>query len=221
MNKKNIIIVGGSYCFNKELWPTQVAENLNLNLIHFGLSGSHWWSIRHFLNTLTDNQINNSEVIVCCHPYSNTRLALEYKTYKLLKNKEPPEFLEAKRLYFKHIFNLEYSDWTEICWFKEFSEKFSKLKIINLHSSDTIKNKQYLGGMNVLPSLTSISNNEMDNGHSDGFYDIRPNHLSIQNNKILGELIIGCILNYKKNTVYLDTSRFNLATTKYFKKDMF
>jgi hypothetical protein len=221
MDKKNIIIVGDSFCGKVELWPTQVAESLNLNLIHCGLKGSHWWSIRHFLNTLTDNQINDSEVIVCCHPYSKSRLPLEYKKYKLLKNKEPSEFSESKRLYFKHIFNLEYSDWTEICWFKEFSEKFSKLKIINLHSWDTIKNKQYLAGMNVLPSLASISNNEMDNGNSAGFHDTRSNHLSIQNNKILGELITECILNYKNDTVYLDTSRFNLITTKYFNKDMF
>jgi hypothetical protein len=220
MNKKNIIIVGGSFCVDKELWPTQVAENLNLNLIHCGLRRSHWWNIRHFLNTLTDEQINNSEVIICCHTYS-TSIPLEYKKYTLLKNKEPPEFLEAKRLYLKHIFNLDFCEWTEMCWFKEFSEKFSKLKIVNLHPFNITKNKQYAAGMNIFPSLTSISCNELDDPESLGIKDVRPNHLSIKNNNVLGELITECILNYKKGDIYLDTSKFNLRTTKYFKKDMF
>jgi hypothetical protein len=142
--KKNIIIVGGSYCKLKESWPLQVANNLGLNLIHFSLSACHWWNIRHFLISLSEQEKNASEVIIYCHPNSINKLPLENRMFNLLKKNPPKEFLKAKELYDKHFNNIEFNEWAEIQWYKEFSDMFKNIKIINLHGLGTTKNRQYL-----------------------------------------------------------------------------
>jgi hypothetical protein len=215
----NIIIIGDSFCANKNLWPKIVADNLNLNLIHFGKGGCHWWSYKKFLDNLNDDEIKNTQIIICCHtwtgriPEKNNKLNLIDHANLNTKN----EIDLAIDLYFKQIYNDEYAAWAEIKWFEEFSKKFSHAKIINLHCFPwSINHKSYLKGMNVLPSLASISLNDKGAENFELFQDNRPNHLSIENNKILGEEIINLISNYEEKDVILDTSKFNLLMTKWF-----
>jgi len=216
MFKKNIIIVGCSFSRNKEGWPSMVANNLNLRLIHFGIGGTHWWTIKQFLDNLSQKQIENSEAIVCCHTL-NRRPALDCKEQILYQTTKPPEWLEAKKLYHKYLHSQNFQEWVEPFWFKEFSEKFSKLKIINLHCFDnSIKNKMHLRGTNVLPSLFSISCNEIDNAEAVMDNDERKNHFSDENNIVLANAITEYILNYQEADVILDISKFNLLTTGWF-----
>ena len=217
--QNNIIIVGDSFCANKDLWPKQVADYLNLNLIHFGKGGCHWWSYKKFIDDLNENIKDKTEVIVFCHTWTG-RLPtnnLKLHSYNTSNLDTKDEYQQAVNLYFKHIHEQDYAQWAETKWFQEISHLFKNSKIINLFCFPwTINNQTSLKGMNVSPSLAAISLNEINASKFDLFYDNRKNHFSSENNKILGEILIDLIDSYEEKNVMMDTSKFNLLTKKWF-----
>ena len=136
--KKNIIVVGDSYCsdgFNSIAWPVKLANILNLNLVCHGDSSAHWWSSKIFLDGLSKDIKDNTEVIVFCNTYTHrvptddTSLnRVNFHNIEIANNKE-----SAINLYYKFVHNHGYNEYAEQCWFKDITSEWSHIKLINLH----------------------------------------------------------------------------------------
>jgi hypothetical protein len=222
---KNIIIVGDSYCndsHNKTAWPVTLARILNLNLICHGDSSAHWWSSKVFLDSLPKEIKDNTEVIVFCNTYTHRVPTDNTSLNRVDLNSTDTESKDfAVKLYYKFIHNYGYSDYVEKSWFKDMKTDWSHVKLINLHCFPwSIKNKNFLGGVSVTPSLTAISLNEINSPTMNLVGDTRPNHFNQHNNIELAEQLANIINNYTIGDVKFDVSKFEQLTDKWFDWDI-
>jgi hypothetical protein len=225
--KKNIIVVGDSYASSKNGYPQELANLLNLNLICFGEPSAHWWTVKLFLDSLSDEVKNNTEVIVFCHTYTHRVPSDDTELNRAnIDNADRLEHASitkdsAVNLYFKFVHNMGYSEYVEQCWFKDITETWSHIKLINLHCFPwSLKNKNFLGGVSVTPSLTAISLNEIGAQTYDLRNDSRPNHLSHNSNIILAQQLAEIINNYTVGDAQLDVTKFEQLTTRWFEWDI-
>lgn len=218
---KNIIIIGDSFCSTKndDGWPRWLAEELGLELYCHGIGGQHWWGAKKFLDH-RECDMHDNEVIVFVHTVPN-RLPNTNEELCKINFSDPDtstELGQAVGLYFKHIFDDEFLVWAQDRWFEEISTRYINKKMVHLHSfSFTQDRRHLLRGMNVVPSLTSISLNELKDGNKiESLYnDQRRNHLSDFNNRELARQLADAINNYHHGDMQLDLSKFDLATSKY------
>ena len=215
---KNLIVLGDSFSANAQGWPSIMAEQLNLHLICYGEGGQSWWAAKHFLNSLSSNDITNSEIIIFAHtntdriPTSNKKIGLIDHSRLNTKN----EIESAVGLYFKYIHDYEFLHWAHKKWFEEISTSWSHVKIVNLHSFPwTWNDRVALSGVNVWPSLASISLNEINAKEFSLIHDNRFNHMNTHNNQELANQLVKIVNNYTPGDVNLDLSKFQQLTDKW------
>jgi hypothetical protein len=205
---KDIVIAGDSFCAQSHTWPKFLADKLGLNLVCYGRGGEHWWGVKKFLDTVDKS---NVEVIVIVHTFGQ-RIPTEQV---IASTKEREQAIE---LYYKHIHNEEFLTWAELAWHKQIEQDWGEYKLINLHSFPWTIDKP-LAGINVTPSLGSISLNEVD--AQDGIIDERilapgkhrTNHLNLDNNYALADELTRIIQNNSNQE--LDLTKFQQQTTRW------
>jgi hypothetical protein len=191
---KNIIVVGDSFCASQEVWPAMLANHLGLNLVGQGIGGASWWPSRHFLMSLPQEIIDATEVMVFAHTESTRIPTMDSAAVnKVIRGGIPKtEIDNAVHLYYKHILDLDFSNWAQQQWFNEINQRWGHKKICHLHcfpwSFDNQQLSDHNTGLVVQPNLTAISLNEISANVSDHlFNDNRPNHFNIHNNTMLAQ----------------------------------
>jgi hypothetical protein len=130
------------------------------------------------------------------------------------------EIEQAVHYYFKHIYDYEVHAWAQDMWFKEINEAWKNCKVIHVFgfTPDADNINILTNGACVLPTLMSISLNEVDAKEFNVVNDKRLNHLNEYNNGILAEQLFEFVKNYKQGKMNLDTSKFKLLTTRWFEE---
>jgi len=217
---KNLVVVGDSFCMDRKAWPELLADLLNLRLISRGVGGEHWWGSRKFLKTLSEEVLNNTDVIVFTHTFGGRIPTDDSELGKIdIHNiNESDEKQLAIKLYYKYIHSSSFLNWAQTSWFKEISETYKDIKTIHLHGFPwTISSIEHLTGVNVLPNLTAISLNEIDaTDLSILANETRSNHLNDHNNRILAQQLHDAIVNYTPGRFNLDISQFEQKTNRWF-----
>jgi hypothetical protein len=214
---KNIIVIGDSFCACNG-WPNILANKLNLKLIQHGFSGHGWWIVRKTLKQLPAEVKENCEVIVFVHTSSARFLSsFDHLTNTNWRNPST-EIGTAAHLYFKYIYDNEFHSWAQNMWFSEINKDWKNQKVIHLFGFDPDDDNIniLINGVCILPTLMSISLNEVDS--EDIANDSRLNHLNKYNNEILAEQLFEFVKNYKQGKMNLDTSKFKLLTTRWFEE---
>ena len=209
---KNLVISGDSFCSDSVGWPGMLAQQLNLNLICNGFSGHHWWQIRKSLI----EQVNaDTDLIIICQTDTSRIPVSEYNTeYSLLPQTKKEQLANDYRVY---IENAEYSEWAQLKWFEEIEQLWPHIKKCHLHCFPwTIKFKDSLKGMQVLPNLAAMSLNEINAQDFKLINDTRANHFSWNNNRVIGRQLAAMLQNYSEREERFDIAEFNLPTTKWF-----
>jgi len=214
--KKNLIVVGDSFCASNDGWPQQLADTLGLNLICYGRGGESWWAVRKFLATLTADQINATQTIVFVHtnaeriPTDNSKLVtFDYQNPNLKDQEEL-----AVHLYYKHVFNPEFMFWAQQQWFAEIEQQWKNKQVLHLHSFPWTTQHKF-SATTVLPSLCALSLNELGAETFSLINDVRPNHLNRYNNGILAHQLSEIIASNTVGTVTLKVEEFQQATTRW------
>ena len=219
---KNIIIVGDSFCVNSKGWPEHLAKLLNLKLINYGLGGGAWWSVNRFLLTLTQEQIDNSEIIIFVHTNAERipTTVEEINCINLLDLNLNNELERAVSLHYKYIHDSDFLCWAQSKWFEEINDRWSNIKVIHLHSfpDSLIQRGHLLRGMQIIPSLSTISLDEIAAKDNILIGDMRINHLNTYNNTELAQQLFQLIGNYQVGKVSLDISKFNLLSNHWTQK---
>lgn len=212
---KNIIVVGDSFTANPAGWPGQLATMLNLNLISYGVGGEHWWGVKQFLDSIS---MENTEAIVFAHTFGN-RIPTgnkELGKHDFFNLDATDEEQLAVKLYYKYIQNDQFMDWAQCRWFEQISKTWSGTKLVNLHCFPWTWDKRYhLGGINISPSLSAISLNEIDTKEFDLINDGRSNHFNDFNNTELARQLSIIIAEYKIGEIQLDITKFRQLTTRW------
>lgn len=216
---KYIIIVGDSFTTDANGWPGHLAKLLKLKLVCYGEGGQHWWGISNFLKKLDQQIIDNTEVILFAHTYAERIPSADPKISKIdpYDTSKKDEMSLAVQLYYKYILDLDFMKWAQTKWFDDITEKWQHIKLVNLHCFPLSLNLPKLpGGINVKPSLASISLNEIDADRGGGLTnDTRPNHFNDFNNLELARQLAKMIINYKPSVQYFDLTEFDLKTRKW------
>ena len=215
---KNIIVVGDSFCASADGWPNILAQRLNLTLINHGQGGQSWWNVRNFLNTIDEETLTNTEVMVFVHTNAERILTSNSQIGFVDHSAEPKtEIDKSIQLYYKYIHEPEFLNWAQQQWFLEINQRWSHKKIVHLHSFPwSLDYGKSLSGIKISTNLCSISLNELGADNLELFNDTRPNHLNNQNNNELAYQLSNLIQNYIQQTVQLDTDAFDLKITRWF-----
>lgn len=211
---KNLIVVGDSFSSYSEGWPRILANELNLNLICYGVGGQPWWNARNFIINLSHSIIDNTDVIVFAHTNANRIPTLNEDIGKVDHSKKAETEIEKSiQLYYKYIHDQSFTDWAQEQWFREISRTWSNKKLCHLHCFPwTVKYSNILQGINITTNLTAISLNELGTTEFNLFNDCRSNHFDQHNNEQLGLQLSKHIKNYGNKIVKLDVSKFNQRT---------
>ena len=214
---KNLIVVGDSYCSYSEGWPRMLANKLNLNLVCHGAGGQPWWDARNFITKLEPTVINDAEFIVFAHTNAE-RLPTTNKKIGIIDHSKDPstEIETAIHLYYKYIHEQEFISWAQQQWFIEISRLWGHKKLCHLHCFPwSVEYSNLLTGLNVTTNLTALSLNEVGATHFRLFADNRGNHFNPHNNQQLGLQIADLLKNYADQSVELDVSKFDQATSRW------
>ena len=195
---KNIIVVGDSFCASADGWPNILAQRLNLTLINHGQGGQSWWNVRNFLNTIDEETLTNTEVMVFVHTNAERILTSNSQIGFVDHSAEPKtEIDKSIQLYYKYIHEPEFLNWAQQQWFLEINQRWSHKKIVHLHSFPwSLDYGKSLSGIKISTNLCSISLNELGADNLELFNDTRPNHLNNQNNNELAYQLSNLIQNY-------------------------
>lgn len=216
----NIIIVGDSFC-ERPGWGETLADLLGYNLVRRGFGGHSWWTVRSLLmHDITEKIFKQTEYIIFCHTIESRLLKPDNDIAHVNPNDttDKREIAQAVRLYYKYIYDETVAHWAQEQWFREISRTYyGKYKLIHLHGFPWTWEKRYLlNGMNVGPSLASISLNEIGaDSESQLAFCGRNNHLNEVNNIALGKELFRLISNYTEEDVYLDLNQFEQKTDKW------
>jgi hypothetical protein len=139
--------------------------------------------------------------------------------------------INAKQLIYFHQlskssttwFDGDFQDWAQEQWFTELTKDFSDIPTIHFHNfSSTLPRANLLSGMQFTTPLMSIAVGELT-GTDDEIMaklnenETRHNHLSAQNNTILGEFIVDAIKNYQTGKFPINLSKFNIVNPNGYK----
>lgn len=221
MQLSNIIIVGDSFCASSNGWPGQLAKQLNLNLICHGVGGQPWWNARNFIMNISNDVINNTDIIVFAHTNAD-RLPTLNEQIGLVDHSNPgnDELSQAIKLHYKYIHDQEFLMWAHKQWFQEISLKFSNKKLVHLHCFPwSLPYTNLLAGMVVVPNLMAMSLNELGIEKFHLVDDCRSNHFNDHNNQELARQLAELIKNYKQEIVSLDISKFDQKINTWFTRE--
>lgn len=213
----NIIVVGDSFCATAHAWPSSLASRLGLNLICHGEGGQAWWNSRMFLNTLSADCIDQTEVMIFVHTNAERIPTSNLEIGKINHSASPVTELEhAIQLYFKHIFEPEFLYWAQDSWFKEISQRYADKKIVHLHSFPWSRRSEHLlKGLNIRTNLCAISLNELGAEEFTLIHDHRLNHLNDYNNKVLAAQLAEKINQYSEQSMDIDASQYEHKTLRW------
>lgn len=214
---KNIIIVGDSFCSSATEWPTYLANYLDLNLISYGQGGQPWWSAKKFIDTISNSDLDNTDVMIFVHTNAE-RIPTSNQSIGLIDHSSVAtnEIAQAVQLYYKYIFDPEFINWAQQSWFLEINRRFAHKQVVHLHSFPWSRsNEHLLAGLNITTNLCAISLNELGAKEFTLFNDTRANHLNNHNNRKLAQQLAERIKDYRPQSVELDVSEFEQATLKW------
>jgi hypothetical protein len=218
LSKKNIIVVGDSFCSSALHWPTTLAELLDLNLLCYtDGSGQGWWDARSWIMNLDPEQIDLAQVIVFVHT-TGDRIPTDNKDLGKIDQSVPAvtEQQQAVQLYFRHIHHLPFLQWAQQQWFAEISRVFGHKQLVHLHSFPwSVPYSDLLTGLNITPDLASLSLNELGAHRIELFGDQRPNHFNDYNNLVLARQLYRLIKKNAQGNHKLNISEFHQATRKW------
>ena len=215
----NIIVVGDSFCASAAGWPNILAQRLNLTLINHGQGGQSWWNIRNFLNTIDEETLTNTEIMVFAHTNAERIPTLDPKIGSIDHTKTPVTELEqAIYLYRKYLFDMHYSHWAQQAWFQEISQRYGHIQLVHLHCFPwSLSYRHLLTGINITTNLAAVSLNELGAEQFGFFNDQRGNHLNTHNNQSLADQLAEIISNNTTSGDYaLDHTRLDQKTLRWF-----
>lgn len=209
---KKIIYVGDSFCAcDGDNTHIDVVRQYfkGHDIITHGYAGSSWFYQRHhFLKdckTLLTNYRKFIRAIIFFHT-DNRRIN---KTHVIshMSDLDPAEMIKW--------FDVDFQQWAQEQWFNELTKDFSDIPTIHFHNMVyTLPMAKLLPGMQFVTPLTTISVGELTGTEEEIMQrlamDDRDNHLSIENNQHIGELVINAINNYQPGKFSIDLSKFNL-----------
>lgn len=206
-----ILYIGDSYCsfYGENSWPDVLANKLQKNYEVFSYIGGSLVSQLHAALGLSQQQIDNSDIIIFCHTHparipSHTYWKLNIQDNYFKDNREFQEKFEAD--YYKYISDAMFEDFIESRWYEWIVKKFEGKKLIHLHSFDeSLLKIDLLKGINITPSLKTISYYEWNR---DLNHDPRPNHMCIENNIIIAEQLYEIISKNDSGIFSLDIDKF-------------
>lgn len=211
---KHIIVAGDSFCACDAGWPGQLAKQLNLTLINYGQGGEHWWGVRNFLNSISPEVMSDS-VVVLAHTNADRipNLNAELGRVDITNTRPETDVEKSVYYYYKHIHDPAFMSWAQESWFKELADRFADSKIIHLHSFPwTVPLSNLLTGTVIVPSLMSVSLNELGAESMALFNDTRLNHLNTANNQELARQLASLIADYQPGLTQLDLTKFEQLT---------
>lgn len=219
-----ILIAGDSYCaFTDEgTWPQVLSKNLGMDIVHCSHSGGSWWTTRKNLLKLDLSKI---KIAVFCHTegsripniddYPIGGWILENTTWL------PKEVSEAGKMYYQYLHDPDFGVWTQQMWIKEFENMFAEdVLIVHIHSFVyTMKKMKISRGIEIYPPLEALSWGEFDSMDAVNKFikngDPRKNHLSPENNLILGEELSRIITDKKVGVIPVDFSKFTSLNSNF------
>lgn len=196
-----IIVAGDSYCgfISDGTWPHQLAKELEMPIKQYSNSGGSWWATRRSLiKAKNAGELDDAKVVVLCHTEGSRIPNLDDIPISgwLVENQTPwfaPKILLAAKMYYEHLHDPSFAEWTQQAWLDECVDLFPKdATIIHLHSFPYSYLKlKVTGGVSVFPPLFALSQAEFSTDKEAYDFikntDPRLNHLNTANNIALGK----------------------------------
>ena len=210
---RKIIYIGDSFCACH--WHGDTHINVvrqyfkSHEIITHGYPGSSWFYQRqHFLKDCKD-LLTNYRTFISAIIFFHTDNRRINKTY-VISHMSDLDPVETSKW-----FDVDFQQWAQEQWFIELANNYSDIPTIHFHNMvNTLPMADLLPGMQFITPLTTISIGELT-GTDDEIMtklasDNRDNHLSKENNRHIGKLIIDSINNYQPGKFSIDLSKFNL-----------
>jgi hypothetical protein len=217
--KKNLIVLGDSFCSAADQWPKILADQMELNLICYtDGAGQSWWDARNWLETLPGELIENANIMVFAHTNAE-RIPTNDKQLGKIDHNAPAntEIQTAIKLYYKYIFEPPFMHWAQQQWFKEIGNRYGHKQLVHLHCFPwTLAHSNLLTGINITTNLTALSLNELGTKEMTLFNDHRPNHLNEYNNHTLACQVADLIKSGVSGSHALDHGQFQQITQRWF-----
>jgi len=230
MTKKYIAFIGDSFCASarspsnskRKHYPEIVADHYGFDISAHGYGGVSWWySRQRFMHDLKQNPglEGNISAMVFCHsdPYrfnTSSEHIFQYPNgLSDFKNKDEKDLSQVQKLWFKYLIDGAFQEWAQMNWFKEITNEWGHIKQIHFHCFPwALPYNHLLTGQRFTTPLVHVSLGELsgtsEEVHKFLLNDIRPNHLSNDNNAVLAEIIIDALDNYADQSQPLDMSKF-------------
>jgi hypothetical protein len=218
-------------------FPSLVADHYDLNLLAHGYGGKSWWYSRiKFLKQIKENPkiLNKLDAIVFCHTnhhrinsdnqYASSGNHPGGRLEQDCVNSYDWKTSQAQTQWVKYLYDEDFQKWAKLNWFREISREWADIKQVHFHCFEqqdmSDQNNHLLIGQRFTTPLVHVSVAELSGTsreiRNQLIIDRRPNHLSDDNNRVLAEITIEAIDNYKHNVQPLDMSRFkNLINPNY------
>lgn len=234
----NLLIIGDSFCMDKEYWPKDLHPRLLTMCGDLRVSsapGRGWWAIRHNLLQIKNNSPDwfaQLKTLVIIHTFTHRLLSgndgveqgvpESTRSWNLFKNFDSPEM--AYSLYYKYIYDYEFHHWAQIKWLDELADILQSCPdILTVHlfadaeTHDLVKHSRLSSNSNTLIVPTPLMDivrlqwpaDEQFVMQNDGATCGFRNHLSTHNNKILAEQLYE-IINFERAD--FDLARFKPLT---------
>ena len=214
---KNLIVVGDSFSSDPAGWPGTLAQQLNLNLVCYGVGGQPWWAARNFMTKLSPDTVDTAEFIVFAHTNAGRVPTLNEQIGRTDHSQRPESEIEtAIQLYYKYIHEQDFLTWAQQQWFMEIARVWGHKKLCHLHCFPwTLSYSRLLTGLNVTTNLAALSLNELGATEFRLVGDRRTNHFNQYNNQQLGLQIAGLLTDWNNRSIELDVGRFDQATDRW------
>jgi len=212
---KNVIVVGDSFSSDPAGWPGILAQELNLNLVSYGVGGQPWWAARNFMTKLSPNTVDAAEFIVFAHTNADRVPTLNEQIGRTDHSRPPETEIEtAIHLYYKYMHEQDFLTWAQQQWFREIARVWGHKKLCHLHCFPwTVSSSHLLTGLNITTNLAALSLNELGSTEFRLVGDQRTNHFNPHNNTQLGLQVAQHLRTYSIKSVELDVTQFDQATS--------
>lgn len=207
----DLLILGDSFCTNRDRnidWPVIVQNSLLTTLRGTGFPGGSWWSVRKEL--LQQIRVL-PRIAIFCHtepsriPHKddwglNIGTAELGMIHTVDSCDQPmlPEFSNACKLYYKHLWFDEYHDWAMTSWLKELDDITKDIEIV-LHFfcfNNVHRHHRFCHGVSFSDPLINYAINHLSQ-------NIR-NHFDIATNQRFADVVLEHIHNYPGAGVRID-----------------
>jgi len=202
----NILILGDSFCQNKEGWPDMLCEKFSYNIaITQGTPGVGWWAIRS--NLLQCQQQSDffldTKLLIFIHTQKSRLFKQDLSLFNILPQELPLSYsnnsIDEKTLsvslYYKYIHEVLFADWAEQQWFREFKEICKPIPLIVNLFFETQKILPTLPGICVPTGLLDLNKAQYRQPTSMAFDGLKGyiNHFTPENNKIFANQLYNII----------------------------